>query len=187
MQVEHIITLTPRVESTLVFQLVKSTSLSSHWWFFQHINNLRPRHYVEVIALQSALQEANEKIEELTSILNHKCIIKDFTQCASACAHRIMRHKQAIDQWTKKLTTRGCPDCTLAVARVVVKERLALRRVTYSLTTAALRASAACGEGADGAPLDPDAPAALKAELNDAAVGPGADYTMLPSTSSEAY
>ena len=99
---------------------------------------------LETISLKEELRTAKERIEELTALLNIKCVVKDFTQCASACAHRIMRHKQFLSQCQATLQRRGCPDPSLQVARVLAKDRLAMRRATYSLLGTALKAKAQC-------------------------------------------
>lgn len=76
---------------------------------------------LDTIALKEELRVAKERIGELTALLNIKCVVKDFTQCAGACAHRIMRHKQFLAQCHRTLQHRGCPDCSLQTARVLAK------------------------------------------------------------------
>jgi len=72
-------------------------------------------------------------------------VVTDFTQCAAACAHRIKRHKTFTAQCNARLRRRGaCADATLQVARTVAKDRLAMRRTTYSLLTSALHARDGC-------------------------------------------
>lgn len=78
---------------------------------------------LDTIALKEELRTAKERIGELTALINNKCVVKDFTQCASACSHRIMRHKQFLAQCHKTLQHRGCPDPVLQTARVLAKGR----------------------------------------------------------------
>jgi len=94
------------------------------------------------------LRGMRERVEELSALLAVRCVVKDFTQCAAACAHRIMRHKAYTAQCQARLQRRagagGCADCTLQTARVVARDRLAMRRTTYSLLTSALHARDGC-------------------------------------------